>query len=282
MSGGLSENVNNKYERLMAGERQFELHLLRVIPHPLRYDFMTVGVVLVEAGGGFADARFTRDWKRLECFAPDIEPEIFERLETAVRGRLECIRGRNDLLQMLEEGFGPMFDVGPVKAIEAWDPVVEMEVVARDNLAPIHSAERSRRVGRMGIVSRMAEEFSGAGILGLLQRDIEMTEFTGEHDPFRVDFGFRVGKSLKLFYALALNLSREPAVTLAYRYARVQAGMQHREERALMTAVINEDAMRLRGEIASGVAMLKANEIEVRNVGEMAQIADEVKRELQG
>ncbi len=264
----------------MSAKRQFELHLLRLVPHALRDDFITVGLVVIESGGAFADVRFTRDWKRVECFAPEIELEHLERLEAVVRGELKEIRGRTDLLKLLEERFGPEFDVGPVKGIEALDPVAEMSVLDRDYLAPTQPAERVRRLGRLGIVGQMEEGFRSAGILGFLQRDIDMTEFTGENDPFRVDFGYRAGNSLKMFHALALNLSREPAVTLAYRYARIQEGMRKRNEEALLTAIVSEDAARRREEVASGIGMLKANEIRVRDVREMAEIADEVRREL--
>jgi hypothetical protein len=262
----------------MAAKRQLELLLLRLVPHALRDDFMTVGVVVI--GGEFADVRFTRDWKRVECFAPEIELEHLERLEAVVRGGLKEIRGRADLLKLLEERFGPEFDVGPVKGIEALDPAAEMSVLTRDYLAPMQTVERARRLGRLGIVGRMEEAFADAGVLGLLQRDIEMKEFTGENDPFQVDFGFRVGNSLKMFQGLALSLSREPAVTLAYRYARIQEGMRKRNQEALLTAIISEDAARKREEVASGIGMLKANEIRVRDVGEMAEIAEEVRREL--
>jgi len=205
--------------------------------------------------------------------------EHLERLESAVRTGLKEIRGRADLLKLLEERFGPEFDVGPVKGIEAMDPAAEMSVLMRDYLAPMQEVERTRRLGRLGIVGRMEEAFADVGVLGLLQRGLEMTEFTGENDPFQIDFGFRVGSSLKMFHALALNLSREPAVTLAYRYARIQDGMRKRGEQALLTAVISEDAGR-REEVASGIGMLKANEIRVRDLGEMAEIANEVRREL--
>src|SRR6267378_1148657 len=261
----------------MGEKRQLELYLLRLVPHALRDDFMTVGVVVIESDGAFADVRFTRDWKRVECFAPEIELEHLKRLESAVRTGLKEIRGRADLLKLLEERFGPEFDVGPVKGIEAMDPAAEMAVLTRDYLAPMQEAERARRLGRLGIVGRMEEAFADVGVLGLLQRGLEMTEFTGENDPFQIDFGFRVGSSLKMFHALALNLSREPAVTLAYRYARIQEGMRKRGESALLTAVVGEAAAR-REEIASGIGMLKANEIRVRDVGEMAEIADEVRR----
>jgi Protein of unknown function (DUF3037) len=264
----------------MTEKRQFELLLLRLVPHALRDDFMTVGVMVRELGGEFVDARFTRDWKRVECFAPDLELEIFEYLEAAVREQLKDIRRREDLLQLLEARFGTVFDVGPSKALIAVDPQAEMRVLERDYLAPMQAAERTRRLGRLGLVGRMHDAFFQAGVLELLQRDIDMKEFTGENDPFHVDFGFRVGKSLKMFHALALNLSREPAVTLAYRYAKIREGMRQREEEAFLTAIINDEAMRSKGETASGIAMLKANEVAVRGLGEMAAIAAEVRLEL--
>ena len=240
---------------------------------------MTIGFVVVEPGGEFVDVRFTRDWKRVECFAPDLELELFEHLESAVRGSLKGIRTSEDLLQMMER-FGPVFDVGPTKGLLAGDPAAEIRVLERDFLAAMKPAERERRLGRLGIVSRMESAFADAGVLELLQRDLSMTEFTGEHDPFRVDFGFRVGRSLKMFHALALSVGREPAVTLAYRYARVQEGMRKRNEEALLTAVIHEDAVRAKGEVASGIAMLKVNEVVVRSVEEMAAIAKEVRQEI--
>ena len=264
----------------MTEKRQLELYLLRLVPHALRDDFMTVGVVVMEPGGSFAEVRFTRDWKRVECFAPEIELEHLERLEAMVRAELTSIRGRGELLKLLEERFGAEFDVGPVKGIEAIDPAAEMAVLERDYLAPMQAGERVRRMGRLGIVGRMEEGFADAGVLGLLQRDIPMTEFTGANDPFQIDFGFRLGTSLKMFHALALNVSREPAVTLAYRYARIQEGLRKKGESALLTAVVSEGSARRREDAASGIGMLLANEIVVRDVSEMVLIAEEVRREL--
>ena len=282
----------------MANERRkCELYVVRVVPHALRGDAMTVGLVVVEPGGEFAEVRLTRDWKRVECFAPDLELEIFEYLETTIRAGLKEIKRREDLTLLLEERFGALFEVEAPKALVAVDPAAEMRILERDYLAAMQPAERARRMGRLGIVSRMQDAFAQAGVLEMLQRDIEMTEYTGENDPFRVDFGFRVGKALKMFHGLALNLSREPAVTLAYRYGRMQDGLRKRGEEALLTAVISEEAMRgippnenrvgwgtgrTRGEVASGIGMLMASEIRVRAVEEMPEIAEEVRREVAG
>jgi len=48
----------------------------------------------------------------------------------------------------------------------------------------------------------------------------------------------------------------------------------------MLTAVISQDAMRRREEVASGIGMLRANEIAVRDIADIAEIADEVRREL--
>ncbi|MFZ3343094.1 MAG: DUF3037 domain-containing protein [Terriglobales bacterium] len=279
----------------MAEKRQFELLLVRLVPHALRDDFMTVGVVVLEPEGDpgekradrgprFADLRIIQDWKRVECFAPDLEVAVFGHLEATVREQLNEIRGRDELVQLLESRFGAIFDVAPAKAMVAGDPAAEMRLLERDYLspmaAPTRALERARRIGRLGIAGRMRDAFTEAGVVEMLTRDLDMREFTGENDPFRVDFGFRVGRSLKMFHALALNMSREPAVTLAYRYSKIQVGMRSRGDEPLMTAIISEDAVRVKGELASGVAMLRANEILVRDVAEMGEIAEETRREL--
>ena len=41
---------------------------------------------LLESDGGFAEVRFTRDWRMLQCVAPDVELEWFEMVEREIRG----------------------------------------------------------------------------------------------------------------------------------------------------------------------------------------------------
>jgi Protein of unknown function (DUF3037) len=265
----------------MTEKRQFEVVVLKLLPHVLRDECMNVGVVLVEIGGDFAEARFTRDFKRLQCFAPNLDLEVLEYLESAIQAQLKESR-RSELIQrLLDERFGDLFDVGSVKGLVAEDPAAEMRILERDLLAPMQRAEQVRQSGRMAIVEKMADGFANAGVLEMLMRNIDMTEFTGAEDRFRVDFGYRVGKTLKMFEALALGSGRDPALALAYRYSRIQTGVRKKwGDEALLTAVISEDAMRSTGEAASGIAMLRANEVEVRSVREIGEIAKDAKREL--
>ena len=121
----------------MADRRQLELYLLRFFPHALRDDFVTVGLLLRESDGGFAEVRFTHDWRMLQCLAPDVEFEWFEMVEREIRGRLGNLQRREDLMELLSEKFGNTIEVAPTKAVLTEDPAREMEVLTSMYLVPM-------------------------------------------------------------------------------------------------------------------------------------------------
>jgi SOS regulatory protein LexA len=121
----------------MAEKRQLELYLLRFLPHALRDDFVTVGLLLMESDAGFADVRFTRDWKMLQSVAPDVDLEWFELVEREIRKKLGSLFRREELIEFLDGRFGTMLDVAPTKAVLTEDPAREMEVLASMYLAPL-------------------------------------------------------------------------------------------------------------------------------------------------
>ncbi len=56
----------------MADLRQLEFFLLRYVPDAVKDEFVNIGLVMIEAGAngdGFADVRFTRDWRRVRCLS---------------------------------------------------------------------------------------------------------------------------------------------------------------------------------------------------------------------
>ena len=131
----------------MAEKRQLELYLLRFLPHALRDDFVTVGVLLLESDGGFADVRFTRDWRMLQCLAPDVDLDWFEMVEREIRGRLGSLFRREELMELLNGRFGTMLDVAPTKAVLTENPAKEMDVLAAMYLAPMEGKlKQSMRV----------------------------------------------------------------------------------------------------------------------------------------
>src|ERR1700722_11462272 len=142
----------------MATKRQLELYLLRFLPHALRDDFVTVGLLLLESDAGFAEFRLTRDWRMLQCVAPDMELEWFAMVENEIRGKIGELRRRDDLMRLVNERFGTMLDVAPGKAVLTDDPAREMEVLSSMYLVPLERGERvAQRTGRVAIVNAMKE-----------------------------------------------------------------------------------------------------------------------------
>jgi len=279
----------------MAPKRQLELLLLRFLPHALKDDFVTVGLLLLESDGGFAEVRFTRDWRMLECVAPEMEMEWFEKMEAEIRGRLGALRRREDVVEFIGERFGPGFEVAPTKGVLTEDPMKEMEVLTSMYFAPVARGERAAtRTGRGTIVQTMRQAFAEAGVLELMQRDLDLMRYTGAGDPFRIDFGYRVGDTVKMFHAVSLAVNVDQALALAYRYSRIEEGMKQEQMQASLTAVVDHpitpkpgvmgtpiEGLAVQDERTSfAVGMLEQNRVRVRAVGETETIAEEVRREL--
>lgn len=265
----------------MAEKRQLELYLLRFLPHALRDDFVTVGLLLLESDGGFAEVQFTRDWKMLQCVAPDVELEWFEMVENEIRGKLGSLRQREDLMQLMSERFGTVIDVAPTKAVLTEDPAKEMEVLTSMYLVSTRRGERVQpRTGRGAIVSTMREAFMEAGVLELVQRDLDVVRYTGQGDPFRIDFGYRVGNAMKMLHAVSVAANVDQALALAYRYSRIEAGMRRMQLQASLTAVVDQGMASREEKTRFAIGMLEQSSVRVRAVKEMAEIAGEVRRDL--
>jgi hypothetical protein len=246
----------------------------------LRDDFVTVGLLLLESGGGFAEVRFTRDWRMLRYLAPDVELEWFEMVESEIRERLETLRGREALVQFVSERFGMMIEVAPTKAILTEDPEKEMEVLTSMYLVPMGRVELMQpRTGRVAIVNTVKEEFAKAGVLELIQRDLDVEKYTGPGDPFRIDFGYRVGDTVKMFHGVSIASNVDQALALLYRYSRVAAGMQQEGLKASLTAVVDEAQASTEEKARFALAMLKQHSVRVKPVQKVAEIVDEVGRD---
>jgi uncharacterized protein (DUF4213/DUF364 family) len=72
----------------------------------------------------------------------------------------------------------------------------------------------------------------------------------------------------------------DQALALAYRYSRIEAGMKQEQLQASLTAVVEQGLAREEEKIGFAVGMLEQNRVRVRAVGEMPEMAEEVRREL--
>src|SRR5207249_12062560 len=65
-----------------------------------------IGFVVLEQGSngsGFADVRFTTDWRRALCFDPEIDLEWLKALEADIRTEIQRSPDRQAFMRKLEE-----------------------------------------------------------------------------------------------------------------------------------------------------------------------------------
>ena len=267
----------------MDGRRQLEFFLLRYVPDAVKDEFVNIGVVMVEPGangGGFAEVRFTRDWRRVRCLDPQADVEMLAALERDIRGQLATTHDREVLLRRLEDSFSNVIQLSPAKGCLAEDPVREIEAMASMYLEAAKVGGRREVSGRQRILGKMREAFEQAGIAKFLL-PVPVAPYTKPGDPFQFDFGYRVGGEIKLFHAVSLKTSVDAAVLLAARYPRIVPDMSKLTEAApVLTAVVDDDLDRGRESIQFALSMMEEEKIRIAVAAEMPMIAEVARREL--
>jgi hypothetical protein len=268
----------------MADLKRLEFFLLRYVPDAVKDEFVNVGVVMLESGAngaGFADVRFTRDWRRARCLDPQVDVEMLEALERNIREQLGDVRDREALLHKLHDSFSNLIQVSTTKACLTEHPAREMEVLA--NLY-FDGPKREARAGfseRQGILRSMRVAFEQAGVWESFMKDIPAAQYTRIGDPLEFDFGYRVGDEIKLFHAVALKTGVEPAIMLASRYPKVALGITRTTKaHPSLTAVIGDDLDRTRDEVRFALSAMEEEKIQVAVAAELPLIAERARLEL--
>jgi hypothetical protein len=267
----------------MADRRQLEFFLLRYVPDAVKDEFVNIGVVMVEAGAngrGFADVRFTRDWRRVRCLDPQVDVEMLEALERDVRGQLATTHDRAILLRRLEDSFSNVIQISPAKGCLAEDPVAEIEVMASLYLEAAKVGGKREVSARQRILGKMREAFEQAGVAKFVL-PVPVAPYTKPGDPFQFDFGYRVEGTIKLFHAVSMKANVDAAVTLAVRYPRIARGMFEVTQAApVLTAVIDDDLDRGNESVQFAMSMMEDEKIRIAVAAEMPMIAEVARREL--
>jgi hypothetical protein len=269
---------------LMADLKQCEFFLLRYVPDAVKDEFVNVGVVMVEAGtngSGFADARFTHDWRRVQCLDPQADVEWLQALERDIRGQLGQAQDRAALVSKLEDSLSNGIQLSQAKGILAEDPAREMNSLVALYLESAAAPSVKRElVGRQRILAHMREEFDRAGVLPLLTQRFAVAPYTKDGDPLKFDFGYTVGSEIKFLHAVALGAGVDQAVILAARFPEIaEVLLKKTRAEASLTAVVDELDSR-REEVGFALAMMQEKGMHLAAMGEMGKIAEEVRLEL--
>lgn len=266
----------------MVERRKCEFFLLRYVPDAVKDEFVNLGVVLYDGSdaGGFADVRFTRDWKRVRCLDPDVDVELFEALEADIREQLSQGADREWLLKKMEDSFSNAIQVTAPKAVLAESPQEEI-----GRLAEIY-LERGRRAGRVAtgrqvLVARMRDAFERDGVWPLMRKAVPVAEYTHRGDPLRIDCGYKMNGTVKLFHAVSLETDVNLAKVLAFSYPKIREGIANSEKAdTRLTAIVEADLAQDNEAIAFALATLRGSEIGVATVADLPAIAERARVEL--
>lgn len=264
----------------MADKRQFEFILLRYVPDAVKDEFVNIGVVMTEAGGGFAEVKFTRDWRRVRCLDPQADIEMLQALESDMRRELRGEQTRDGLLRRLNDASSNLIQLSAGKGCLTEDPAKEIETLAKLYFEG-PKLVRSERSGRRRIYESMAGAFEGAGIEKWIMRGIPVSPYTKGGDPFKFDFGYRVGNTIKVFQAVSMKSGIDQAVLLAARYPAIAEGIGKKiQALPLLTAVTEDDLDNSQDQVQFALGMLEDAQIRVAVSGEMALLAEEARKDL--
>ncbi len=266
----------------MAEKRHLEFFVLRYVADAIRQITVPIGIVMHEPNieGGFGDVRLTRDWRLVRCVDPQADVEMLSAMEAEIRAQLASTNERAALLHRLQDMFSNVIQVSSVAGCLAEDPASEVEAMASMYLEVGRVGGTREESGREKILSGMRDSFKRAGIERLVV-PIPAASYTRPGDPFRFDFGYRVGGEIKMFHAVSLKASVDAAIMLAGRYPKIAPVMSAKTEAALaLTAVIDDDLDRGQDRIQFALSMMEEEKIRIAVAAEMPMIAEVARKEL--
>jgi hypothetical protein len=183
----------------------------------------------------------------------------------------------------LNDSSSNLIQLSGTKACLTEDPAKEIEVLAKLYFEGPKSAKRSERSGRKRLYESIEGAFEHAGIGKWINRGIPVAPYTKSGDPFKFDFGYRVGNTIKLFQAVSMKTSIEQAVLLASRYPGIAEKMSKTTlALPLLTAVIEDDLDRTQEQTQFALGMLSDSQIRVAISAEMPLLAEQARKELLG
>jgi len=277
----------------MADRRQLEFFLLRYVPNVARDESVNIGLIMTERGGdggGFADVHFTKDWKRARCLFPDTDVEMLEALGREIRSRMANVQDLALMIEEMKDRYSNAIQLSAVRQVLTEDPASEMKNLASTLvevawLPPAKKEEAPIRLaGRPWILSGMTAAFKAAGVLTFLTTKMPVSPYTNETDKFTFDFAYSFGpngEATKVFHAVSLVDMGKATEMFPFRVAKIAPKLaQMKKTKPTFTAIVEDHFDPGAKGVASVLAFMKDENIEVSRVREMPMIAEAARREL--
>lgn len=267
----------------MAALHQLEFFLLRYAGDATKGESINLGVVAIapeDGSAGFADVRFTRNWRRLHCFDPLVDTDELEALEREIRRDLQDPQKRSELLRRAGDTWSNMIQLDDLQGCWTASPAKELEKLSSVYLETPTPIEKREPSGRLRILNQMKDELEKAGVLPFMLRDIAVAEYTWPGDSQKLDFGYPIEGGFKFLHGVSLAGQATSGMLLAARFPKFSASMYEKKgAKAWLTAVIDDDLPR-RDDVNVALDMMQESGIVVVPAKEMHNIAEGIRLEL--
>jgi hypothetical protein len=283
-----------------------EFFLIRYVPDPVRGEFVNIGVVLREAGGGASHGavdtervaiRFTRDWARVRCVDAEADVEMLEGMEQEIARRMSAGTSALDpksVIETFEDSLSNSVQMTPARACLAESLPAELEQLMRMYVEPVKVVRTRAKTGRAAIAGAMRTQFERAGVWAAMNKRIAAARYTAVGDPLKIDCGYRVGvpeahkaATIRMFQAISLESDVEAAKGLAFSASALRDGVSRVESAELeLTAVVeslravSEEEDEASERYRFGVETMERQAIRVVTVNDLARAAETARREL--
>ena len=207
-----------------------------------------------------------------------LEAEIAERLASGVKEHVNA----KPVLETLEDSLSNSLQITGMRGTLAESLPAEMEQLLRMYVEPFKAAGARRKVsGRTAISGRMRDEFTRAGVWGLMRKRIAASQYTRPGDPLKLDCGYRNGQ-VRMFHAVSLESDAELAKGLAYSMGGLREGVARVEGAELeLTAILEPISQVSDGEMYEfGVGVMESAGLRILTVADLGRVAETARREL--
>ena len=140
----------------MAGLQQLEFFVLRYAGDATKGESVNLGLVAIapdeKIEGGFVDARFMRNWRRLHCFDPLADNEELEAIEREIGRDLKDPEKRAELFKRLSDSWSNLVRFDRLQGCLTESPALEMERLSALYLETPAATEKRDLSGKQRIL----------------------------------------------------------------------------------------------------------------------------------
>jgi len=257
-------------------------HILRYTPNLIRDEWVNVGVLLHLPDQRQVRLRLVGDddeFARLRRLHPEADLAVVRALQAELDARLaehsDDIAG---YIAKLDETLSNVLQLSPRKAVLTQDFDSEFDRLYRDHVAPPRVRARAGLESgtRSALRTRINDVFRSAGVLGKIERNFAVDEFTYRGDPMRLDYAYRRNGARGFVHALALARDPAQAKALAFTAERIRSKLGSTEFAAVTETEPRPDNERHQ----FVVGLLSGQEIQVVPLARLVEYANRLRPDL--